>query len=157
MNSLRVCFKVLDLLNILFSNLRSLPPKTKDFRSSIQGCLRLFLDSTVQFKWIHVLNCSFYPLTTPSRPSNNCSTTPMLHFPLFFSSPFTSTTSPTCGCLIFPLCVKLCLSRKPLRNSLVYLFHTLSLQCFIYFARFLSFFSSVESSSPSSFSIRGKV
>ena len=56
--------------------------------------------------------CSLTPCMTSSLPLCNSSTIPMLHFPLFFSSPLIKTTSPTSIFVAFVLWIILCLSRR---------------------------------------------
>ena len=67
---------------------------------------------------LHLVSCGFrssiYLLIFPchsmtsSLPLYNYSTIPMLHFPLFYSSPLIKTTSPTS--IFISLCIILCLS-----------------------------------------------
>ena len=122
---------------------------------SLQGVgFRSHGNSNGQRCWI---GCSMNPLpalnfaalTTPSRPLNNSSTTPMGHWFRFRSSDLMITTSSTDELFGLVLCLSWCLSRKTLRYSVVQRRYIVSLVAFKNFARILKSWSSRQCASSS--------
>ena len=74
------------------------------------------------------------PGTIPSGPTISRSTILIFHFPWFFSSPFTITTSPIFKLSTLLPCFMLCRSRRALRYSDDHFFHNASLHRRICFA-----------------------
>ena len=96
---------------------------------------------TARSKWL-LPAPNLATLTTPSRPAISSSTIPSFHLLRLRSSDFMIVTSLTCNDSCFVLCFMLCLSRSPLRYSLVHLPHRRSWHRHKYLARLLSSCSS---------------
>ena len=92
---------------------------------------------------------SLAALTTPSLPLMSFATIPRFHFPLFLSSLWIRTTSPSLICGSSFLWLRLCLSLKLLMYSPVHRAHNTSLQRRRYLAHFLKSLLSIETGSSS--------